>query len=286
MKFACTGGTLHGDAFGSAENHPVILLHGGGQTREAWRSTAIELSKLGFYAITIDLKGHGASYWDQRGTYSCFSVAKDLDEILIQTGLNERKPILIGASLGGLSAICAQTSSKFGGLVLVDIAPKMEVSGVNRTLDFMQRAKEEGYETLQDAVQRVKEYVGEHNKVTMESVSNVLKYDTKLERYFPSSDPRAFGRSTETLEKQEANNVALERMILEHAKRLTAPLFLVRGAVSDVVSDVGIANLQQVVPQMREFKVAKQGHMVAGFNNDVFGPEVLRLCVGLLNSKL
>ncbi len=59
-----SGNKLVADVFG--ENGPsVILLHGGGQTRHAWRTTANQLAKRGWTAYAIDQRGHGDSEWVQ-----------------------------------------------------------------------------------------------------------------------------------------------------------------------------------------------------------------------------
>ena len=52
---------LAADVYGAPENPPVILMHGGGQTRHAWGSTAETLAAAGFYALSLDLRGHGDS---------------------------------------------------------------------------------------------------------------------------------------------------------------------------------------------------------------------------------
>ena len=50
-----------GDAYGDPSAPPVVLLHGGGQTRHAWGGTAAALAAHGHHAIAIDLRGHGDS---------------------------------------------------------------------------------------------------------------------------------------------------------------------------------------------------------------------------------
>ena len=54
---------LVADAWGERGAPPVILLHGGGQTRHAWGGTARRLAEAGFHALSIDLRGHGDSAW-------------------------------------------------------------------------------------------------------------------------------------------------------------------------------------------------------------------------------
>ena len=60
------GGVITVDAWGDAAARPVLLLHGGGQTRHAWSKTAAALSRGGYFCVAADLKGHGDSYWDPR----------------------------------------------------------------------------------------------------------------------------------------------------------------------------------------------------------------------------
>ena len=37
----------------------VLLLHGGGQTRHAWKGTGEALAEAGFRAFSLDARGHG-----------------------------------------------------------------------------------------------------------------------------------------------------------------------------------------------------------------------------------
>ena len=62
----------------SGEGAPVLLAHGGGQTRAAWARTANALAKAGHQAIAIDMRGHGESDWSPSGDYTFDDFAKDL----------------------------------------------------------------------------------------------------------------------------------------------------------------------------------------------------------------
>ena len=64
------GNLLVGEAFGDASKPPVLLLHGGGQTRHAWGGTGKALAAEGFYAVSLDMRGHGQSDWVADGNYS------------------------------------------------------------------------------------------------------------------------------------------------------------------------------------------------------------------------
>ena len=48
----------------------VILQHGGGQTRHAWKSAGQSLADAGYQAVSLDARGHGDSEWAPNGDYS------------------------------------------------------------------------------------------------------------------------------------------------------------------------------------------------------------------------
>ena len=71
-----------------------------------------------------------------------------------------RKPIAIGASLGGLTALLAEgeaAESLFAALVVIDIAPRMDPSGVARITGFM-RGHRQGFASLAEAAEAVAAY--------------------------------------------------------------------------------------------------------------------------------
>jgi pimeloyl-ACP methyl ester carboxylesterase len=146
---------------------PVLLLHGGGQTRHTWRSTAQKLASAGYTAYALDQRGHGTSEWVANGAYKFSDFSADVK--LVATELTRRsgtKPIVVGASLGGIAALLAEGGPKrangthiFSALVLVDITPRVDMTGVNKILGFMQAHAKEGFASIADAAQIVAEYL-------------------------------------------------------------------------------------------------------------------------------
>ena len=106
----------------SGSRCPVIFLHGGGQTRHSWGSTASQVAVNGHPCWSVDLRGHGESDWAADGDYSTEAMVEDLGAILTQIG---RPPVLVGASMGGLVGLMSEGKLRPGGLwglVLVDVA--------------------------------------------------------------------------------------------------------------------------------------------------------------------
>jgi pimeloyl-ACP methyl ester carboxylesterase len=60
-----------------------------------------------------------------------------------------------------------------------------------------------------------------------------------------------------------------ERLLLA-AKTVTMPVLLVRGLLSDLVSDRTVASFREAVPHAEFTEIARAGHMVAGDRNDHF----------------
>src|SRR4029077_7284137 len=98
------GNRLAADVAGDPGNPPVMLFHGGGQTRHSWGTTMHVLADEGWRAYSVDLRGHGDSDWAQDGDYTLDAFSGDVVSI---AGSLSRSPALVGASLGGLTSMVA-----------------------------------------------------------------------------------------------------------------------------------------------------------------------------------
>src|SRR6185437_3799419 len=70
------GNMLAAEVYGE-EGPPVLLLHGGGQTRHAWRKTGDLIARMGRVAYAVDQRGHGDSEWVEDGAYQYDDFAAD-----------------------------------------------------------------------------------------------------------------------------------------------------------------------------------------------------------------
>jgi len=261
VSFVASGGLrLAGDGHGDPAAPPVVLLAGGGQTRHAWGGTAAKLGRRGWYAITVDQRGHGDSDWAADGDYTVQRYADDLRAVCAQLGT---PPAIVGASLGGIAALLAvgeEPPAKVAAIVLVDIAPRIQLEGVGRIVAFM-NAHPDGFASLDEAGDAVAAYL--HHRPRPKDTKGLEKNLRLGEdgRWRWHWDPRFMNgrRDGMTGERLEAA-----------ARRLHLPTFLVRGRMSDVVSEEDARAFLAVAPNARYTDVSGAGHMVAGDRNDRF----------------
>ena len=68
---------LVADRYGTG-NQPVVMLHGGGQTRHSWDAAAVRIAALGHPVYVLDQRGHGESDWVASENYLFSDFALDL----------------------------------------------------------------------------------------------------------------------------------------------------------------------------------------------------------------
>ena len=266
QRFDGSGGvTLCAEVEGNPGHPIVVLLHGGGQTRHAWRRTTAALSQRGFYTIAIDLRGHGDSDWAPDGDYSLNAQVADLLTLLTQL---PSTPIVIGASLGGLVAIAAvgeASETLARALVLVDVTPRVDPDGQARIIAFM-KANPDGFASIDDAAAAVAAYLPNR---TRPSDSSGLRRNLRLRdgRYYWHWDPAFFGR-----EEGAVHNM-FDRFELA-ARNIAIPTLLVRGSQSELVKEQQVRHFLSVIPSA-EYVDVVAGHMVAGDSNDAFTEAVI-----------
>jgi pimeloyl-ACP methyl ester carboxylesterase len=261
------GARLAADQRGPADGAPVLLLHGGGQTRHAWDETAEALAARGFRTVSLDLRGHGESEWPADGDYSLDAFKADVGHVV--AALGGARVVLVGASLGGLASLLhVGEGGAARALVMVDVTPRLEPKGVARIVSFM-LAHPDGFASLEEAAQAVAGYASDRGRPADARglEKNLRRGDDGRWRWH--WDPRFL------LGRRPPDAHALGARLLAAARAVAVPTLLVRGLRSDVVSDEGVAEFRAAVPHAELADVAHAGHMVAGDRNAAFTEAVI-----------
>lgn len=242
----------------------ILMLHGGAQTRHAWTRAARRLSSEGYRVTAMDARGHGDSDWDPEGDYDIHRLAADL-EAIIADRFPERRPVIVGASLGGMTAMLSLGSGEdvARALVLVDVTPKLEAKGVERIGAFM-RSGFNGFASLEEAAEAISAYQPQRKRPT--NVEGLRKNLRLREdgRWHWHWDPRFAGNAS--ADNTEIGNTFFETLV----PKIKQPTLLIRGGASDIVSDESVRHLLEHLPHAHTMQVPDAGHMVAGDDNAVF----------------
>ena len=273
-----TGVSIAADTYGDPANQTVLFLHGGGQTRHAWGGAAQALAEMGFYTICTDHRGHGESSWSSTGGYTLDVFANDLLALLEQL---DEKPILVGASLGGVASLRAEALSEetvSKALVLVDTTPRMEAAGVSRILQWMLDGLD-GFASLDDAADAIAAYLPHRarpNDLTGLAKNLRLGDDGRYRWHWDPEMVRSW--DPEHWSDSDAARAEIEERI-EAARRLSIPVLLVRGRLSDVVSEDNAREFLSIVEHAEYVDLKDAAHMVAGDRNDAFTASIAEFIV-------
>lgn len=269
IEFSGAGGLrIAGDRRGDPGAPPVLLLHGGGQTRHSWGGTAQALADAGWQAITLDARGHGDSGWAPDGDYRLAAFAADVRAVIDELGA---APVVVGASLGGLTAVLLEGEMAPGSsraIVLVDVVPELNTEGTNRIRAFMEERVLDGFGSLEEAAASIAAY--NPHRPPPSDLSGLAKNLRERDgRWYWHWDPAFMNGDKSVSDVHDTDRLR------NAARSLTVPVLLVRGRMSDVVSEEGVRSFLEDCPHAEYVDVSGAGHMVAGDRNDAFTDAVV-----------
>lgn len=239
----------------------ILMLHGGGQNRFSWKNTGQILADQGLHVVALDSRGHGDSDRAPGANYTVDALCADTLAVLDQIG---RPTMLIGASMGGMTAIAVADTAgpeKVTKLVLVDVVPRYEKDGSARIREFMSSGMD-GFESLEEAADAVAAYLPYRTRPrSPEGLKKNLR--KRNGRWYWHWDPKFL---TAPMDDPFVRVAKLEQAAID----LTIPILLIRGRLSDVVSEEGVKDFLAKVPHAEFVELSDAGHTAAGDDNDAF----------------
>ena len=257
---------IAGDSWGDPNGPLVLLQHGGGQTRHAWKNAGVDLGAAGYHAVAFDARGHGDSAWADDGNYAQDAMVDDL--VCVIEALGNRRPVLVGASMGGGTSLTAVGEDRVDAtaLVLVDIAHRIEPDGVKKIRAFMGQ-KPDGFDSLEEVAEAISNYQPHRKrKRNLDGLAKNVRLAANG-KYRWHWDPKFHSGIRDVGKRQERMEAC--------ARNLSLPTLLVRGGLSDVLSEAGAREFLELCPRAEYVNVTDASHMVAGDRNDIFSGAVI-----------
>lgn len=238
--------------WGAAEPR-VTLLHGGAQNAHTWDTVALALD---LPLVALDLPGHGHSDWREGHDYAPGELAVDVAVAL--RALAPRAELVVGMSLGGLTAVClaAREPALVPRLALIDVTPGTDHVKAEPIAAFVRGP--EVFESFDAILERTVRFNPRR------SVASLRRGVLHNARELP--DGRWTWRYDRTRDWKLGGEAGLPDFspLWEKVSAIRAPLMLVRGGDSGVVGDEDVAELRRRLPGVRVEVVAGAGHSVQG----------------------
>ncbi len=251
----------------------LLFAHGFGQTRGAWRRSGMALAAKGYAGLSYDARGHGESA--RNPAELAYTGEQFADDLIIVAGERTRPPVLVGASMGGLFGMIAESRwpGLFRAMVLVDITPRWEEAGLQRILGFI-TAFPQGFDSLDHAADIIAAYLPHRRaRKNPEELRELLREgdDGRWRWHWDA-------RLVDDLVRDCAQH---QDDIAEAARALRCPVLLISGGRSDLVSSRTVEEFQALVPHAQHAHLPHATHMLAGDDNDTFTATVLEYLAGL-----
>lgn len=253
------GLTLFAKAYGPEDARlNVLCIHGLTRNHQDFEPMIAALPRHHRY-IAVDVRGRGRSAYDpQPENYKPPVYAKDMFALLDTLGI--QRTVLIGTSMGGLISLLMMRAApkRVAGLVLNDVGPVVEKAGLARIASYAGKvAPVTGWESAAAAVKTLQGSVfpdmpeerwmdfARRTYKELPSGEVVLAYDPGIAASLGKVKPGA------------VTNFIMWRMFGASKK---APLLVVRGETSDILSAETAEEMVRRHPDARLATVPRTGH--------------------------
>ena len=220
-------------------------------------------------AVSLDLRGHGDSEWALNGDYSFTAYSADCLAVIDRLG---RPPVLVGASLGGVTALLAEGGVGPRGL------ERPRHRGHHPSHEPRGDPANPGVHGLRGGGLRHSRGGGRRHRGLHPEPAEARESGRAHEGPAPAADGRWYWHwDPRFLEggRTEVPRAGFEALFDAALANIQVPTLLVRGALSDVVTEEGVQEFLRRIPGAKLAEVGGASHMVAGDQNDAFSRAVI-----------
>ncbi|GAA4714177.1 alpha/beta hydrolase [Sphingomonas lutea] len=259
---------------GSDDLPPLLCLHGLTRNARDFAHLAERYSPK-HRVLVLEFRGRGDSEWDpDSARYNPLTYAGDVIELLDHLGL--RQAIFVGTSLGGLvtMAVAALAPDRIAAAILNDIGPEIDQVGIDRIQTYL--GLDRRFASWEEAAQAVSVSQGlsfpAYGPADWEAMARrncrerdgeiVFDYDQAIALPFKN------GGTTPTIDMWPLYSALAQK-----------PLLVVRGEISQLLSEETFAKMQAAAPHAAFATVRGIGHAP-----ELFEPEAIAAIDAFLGS--
>ncbi len=248
-EITLNGIRFHYREWGDPSSPPLVILHGISSHARTWDTFAKAFCDR-YRIFALDQRGHGESGWAD--DYAPERRVEDLEAFADALALE--RFTLVGLSMGGICAYgyAPRHPERLTKLVIVDIAPELEPSGMRRIGAGLATPNEfsdpeEAVALARAANPRPPEAELRHrvlnNLIRRDDGKWIFRYDQRVSGVTrgPRADPEPVWASF---------------------AKITCPTLLVRGAESDPLGRAAAERMTREIPDCRLIEVPNAGHSV------------------------
>ena len=256
-KFVTANGLrLHYLDFGNPSAPPVVCIHGLTANAHSFDDVAPQLARR-YHVISVDVRGRGESQWGPPNEYSLPAYVNDLNATL--EALNIPRASLIGTSMGGMISMTFAVlyPAKVERIVLNDIGPEIDPTGLKRIMDYVIEPHQE-FKNIAEVVTYYRAIYPPIAKHPDEDVIEWVRWSVK---------PTDRGTLTWKMDPavrqalREAQNTPAPQIdVWQPYASIKAPILVVRGGESDILSVATARKMCELSPNTRMVEVPGVGH--------------------------
>ena len=237
---------------------PIICMHGLTRNARDFAELAEHLSQAGWRVIVPEMRGRGMSdYANDSATYSPMTYVGDVGLLLADQGIE--RFIAVGTSLGGLMTmlLAATKPGQIVAAVLNDIGPEIETAGIERIAGYVGQGR--SFPTWMHAARSLQEVHGSsfpefgiEEWLKMAKRTLVIGQNGRLSFDYDMAIAEPF--------KAADSNAAPPDLWPAFDALKGAPMLLLRGALSDLISAETVAKMGERHGDMAVVTVPRVGH--------------------------
>ncbi len=241
---------------GHADRPPLLCMHG--LTRNARDFTPLARHLAGEWRLIVpEMRGRGMSeYAKDYMTYNPLTYVADIEALLAQEEID--RFVAVGTSLGGLMTmlLAAKDATRLAGVVLNDIGPDIDPAGIERIRQYVGQGR--SYPSWMHAARALQEVHGAaypafgiEQWLDMAKRGMVLQPNGRIGLDYDMNIAEPF---------QQDDGAAPPDLWPAFDALRDAPLLVLRGGLSDLLTPATLAQMQCRHPDAEVVTVPDVGH--------------------------